>query len=548
MPVNNKSLVWIVPFFSSAIFIAACSGDASRHSEMKPSSPAPAQSYNYAPSQPVAPDSEDYTSIDVRPDYSSEEYGLVYEHDFLSPVNNPLSTFSIDVDPASYSNVRRFIQNGQLPPEDAVRIEELVNYFSYDYPQPAGEHPFSITTEVARCPWNPENKLVQIGLQGRDVSAERIPPGNLVFLIDVSGSMNQPDKLPLLQRGFRMMVERLRSEDRVAIVTYAGDAGLVLRSTPGSRKEEILKAIDGLEPGGSTAGGEGIHLAYRIAAENFIANGNNRVILATDGDFNVGVTSDNELVRLIEQKRETGVFLTVLGFGEGNLKDGKMEQIADKGNGHYAYIDGMDEARRVFVEGLSSTLFTIAKDVKVQVEFNPAHVKAYRLVGYENRMLAARDFNNDGKDAGELGAGHSVTALYEIVPADAAPGTSSVDPLKYQSSENHPELYTASTSGEIMNVKLRYKHPKQDQSRLIVHPVQDRDVMITQSSGNLRFAAAVAEWGMLLRNSKYKGGADFENVLALARDARGEDLDGARAEFINLVSSSYLFSQGYATR
>lgn len=545
MPASNKSLTWIFPLVSSAMFLAAC-GQSPRYSDVKPSAQSSVD--EPLPSAPVVTDSASYSNLDIPADNSSEEYGRIYENDFLSPDRNPLSTFSIDVDPASYSNVRRFIQNGQLPPADAVRIEELVNYFSYDYPQPAGEHPFSITTEIARCPWNPENKLVQIGLQGSEVSTESIPPGNLVFLIDVSGSMNQPDKLPLLQRGFKLMVERLRSEDRVAIVTYAGDAGLVLRSTPGNRKKEILEAIDDLEPGGSTAGGEGIHLAYRIAAENFIANGNNRVILATDGDFNVGVTSNVELVRLIEQKRETGVFLTVLGFGEGNLKDAKMEQIADKGNGHYAYIDGMDEARRVFADGLSSTLFTIAKDVKIQVEFNPAHVKAYRLVGYENRMLAAKDFNDDVKDAGELGAGHSVTALYEIIPADAGPGKSRVDPLKYQSSGNHPELYTATTSGEIMNVKLRYKHPQQDQSRLIVHPVQDRDVMMGQASNNLRFAAAVAEWGMLLRNSRYKGGADFENVLALARDARGEDLDGKRAEFINLVSSSYLFSRGYATR
>lgn len=546
MPVNNRSLAWFIPLFFSAIFLASC-GDAARRSEENAMRRSPSPHDQYA-EQPAMADTAGFSDRKTFGADPGEEYGRIYENDFLSPAQNPLSTFSIDVDPASYSNVRRFIQDGHLPPADAVRIEELVNYFSYDYPQPAGEHPFSITTEIARCPWNPRNKLVQIGLQGKEIVMDHIPPSNLVFLIDVSGSMNQPDKLPLLQRGFKLMVERLRSEDRVAIVTYAGDAGLALRSTAGNRKDEILEAINELEPGGSTAGGEGIHLAYNIATENFIADGNNRVILATDGDFNVGVTSDEELVSLIEQKRETGVFLTVLGFGQGNLKDAKMEQIADKGNGQYAYIDGMDEARRIFVDGLSSTLFTIAKDVKIQVEFNPAHVKSYRLVGYENRMLAAKDFNDDVKDAGELGAGHSVTALYEIVPADAGPGKSGVDPLKYQSPEKHPELYTASVSGEIMNVKLRYKHPKQDESRLIVHPVQDRDVVIGQVSNNLRFAAAVAEWGMLLRNSKYKGESNFENVLAMARGARGEDLDGSRAEFINLVSSSYLFSGGHATR
>ncbi|MDP5016876.1 MAG: VWA domain-containing protein, partial [Dolichospermum sp.] len=358
-----------------------------------------------------------------------------------------------------YSNMRRFITQGQLPPKDAVRIEELINYFTYNYPQPTGNKPFSVTTEVTAAPWNPQHKLVQVGLQGKRLESETLPPSNLVFLIDVSGSMGEADKLPLVQQSLKLLVNKLRPEDRVSLVVYAGNAGVVLPATPGNQKTKILAAIDRLQAGGSTAGGQGIELAYKIAKQNFLKSGNNRVILATDGDFNVGVSSDAELTRLIEQKRDQGIFLTVLGFGTGNYKDGKMEQLADKGNGNYAYIDTLLEAKKVLVNDIRGTLFTIAKDVKIQVEFNPAKVQAYRLIGYENRLLQNQDFNDDKKDAGEIGSGHSVTALYEIIPT----GTKSdvklpeVDPLRYQRSG---VTATDTADNEIMLVKLRYKSPQ----------------------------------------------------------------------------------------
>ncbi len=400
--------------------------------------------------------------IGVEREFNTEEYGRFEENVFLTAADNPLSTFSIDVDRASYSNVRRFLRDGQRPPRDAVRIEEMVNYFTYDYPQPPAGQPFSITTEVARAPWNEGHRLLLIGLQGRRIKTADLPPNNLVFLIDVSGSMESPDKLPLIKRSLELLVGQLRPQDRVAIVVYAGNAGLVLPSTPGSDKGLISAAIEQLEAGGSTAGGEGINLAYQIAKENFLENGNNRVILATDGDFNVGVTSDGELERLIEQKRRDRIFLTVLGFGTGNIKDSKMELLADKGNGNYAYVDTLAEARKVLVEEMGATLFTIAKDVKVQIEFNPAHVAAYRLIGYENRLLRKEDFNNDAKDAGDIGAGHSVTALYEIVPPGAeVVGQGSVDPLKYQ------KATAAAASPEMLTLKLRYKEPDSERSELI---------------------------------------------------------------------------------
>ena len=354
-----------------------------------------------------------------RGEFNTEEYGRITENDFLEAVNHPLSTFSIDVDTASYSNVRRFLNQGQLPPADAVRIEELINYFKYDYPQPEGDHPFSITTELATCPWEPAHKLIHIGLQGKRIPLANAPANNLVFLIDTSGSMDEPDKLPLLKSAFKLLTDQLREQDHVAIVVYAGAAGLVLPATSGSDKKTILSAIDKLEAGGSTAGGAGINLAYEVARRSFIPTANNRVILATDGDFNVGVSSDGELLRLIERERESGVFLTVLGFGTGNIKDSKMELLADQGNANYAYVDTIREARKVLVSELGGTLNTIAKDVKIQVEFNPANVQAYRLIGYENRLMRAEEFNDDKKDAGELGAGHSVTALYEIIPVGA---------------------------------------------------------------------------------------------------------------------------------
>jgi Ca-activated chloride channel family protein len=469
------------------------------------------------------PEAYRYPHYDPR---SGERYAWIRDNGFLGARDNPLSTFSIDVDAASYSNMRRFLSMGQSPPPEAVRIEELINYFDYDYRAPRAGQPFSVATEMMAAPWNPQHRLVLVGLKGRTLEGRELPPSNLVFLIDVSGSMADPNKLPLVQSAFRLLVPQLRERDRVAIVVYAGSAGLVLPSTAGSERETILQAIDQLTAGGSTAGGAGIQLAYRIAKENFIQGGNNRVILATDGDFNVGVSSDAELVRLIEEKRREGTFLTVLGFGTGNLQDAKMEQLADKGNGQYAYIDNLNEARKVFVQEMRSTLFTIAKDVKIQVEFNPALVSSYRLIGYENRILAAQDFNDDIKDAGELGAGHSVTALYEIVPPGAG-----VDGLRYQTSPIPPAEHH---TDELLTVKLRYKEPDGETSRLITHVLRAGGA---EASDNIRFASAVAGFGLILRNSEHRGNATPEMVVRLAREASGEDEFGYREEFIRLVES-----------
>ncbi|MEM1408312.1 MAG: von Willebrand factor type A domain-containing protein, partial [Bacteroidota bacterium] len=425
---------------------------------------------------------------------NTEDYASVSENSFQNPFSNPLSTFSVDVDAASYSNVRRFLNQGRCPPKDAVRVEEMVNYFNYPYPQPKGNDPFSISTEISVAPWNNEHKLVHIGLQGKDISHEDLPPSNLVFLIDVSGSMSSHNKLPLLKSAFKLLIKRLRPEDEVAIVVYAGAAGEVLPSTSGKEKDKILSALENLEAGGSTAGGAGIHLAYGIAKRNFKQGGNNRVILATDGDFNVGVSSNTAMEELIEEKRKDGVFLTVLGFGMGNYKDSKMEILADKGNGNYAYIDNILEAQKVLVNEFGGTLFTIAKDVKIQVEFNPAKVKAYRLVGYENRLLKAEDFNNDKKDAGEIGAGHSVTALYEIIPVGAK-SPFLVDDLKYQKTK---ALTALSDSDELMTIKLRYKQPSGSESKLLVNELLDGNLKLNETSDNFRWSAAVAAFGMLL--------------------------------------------------
>ncbi|HST63229.1 MAG TPA: von Willebrand factor type A domain-containing protein [Longimicrobium sp.] len=467
------------------------------------------------------------------PAMNTEEYDLIQENPFLAASRDPLSTFAIDVDPASYSNVRRFVRDGAPPPRDAVRIEELVNYFSYDYPDPTAAHPFAVVTEVGTAPWNPRHQLVHVGIQGRRMDSAQLPPSNLVFLVDVSGSMATPDKLPLVKASLRMLVEELDGQDRVALVVYAGAAGLVLDATPGDRRETILDAIERLDAGGSTAGAEGIRLAYEVARRGFIPGGNNRVILATDGDFNVGVSSQGELVRLIEQKRAEGTFLTVLGFGTGNLADARMEQMANHGNGNYAYIDGLLEARKVLVQEMGGTLFTIAKDVKLQVEFNPQRVHAYRLIGYENRLLAAEDFANDRKDAGELGAGHSVTALYEIVPvgAESSVTVGEVADLRYQRPSS--EVLTA-FSGEMMNVNIRYKRPDGDVSVLLSHAVQAPGTD-ARTSDDFRFAAAVAEFGMLLRRSEHRGGSSLDDVLSLARRSLGEDPHGHRRAFISLV-------------
>jgi Ca-activated chloride channel family protein len=470
-------------------------------------------------------------------DFNTENYNAINENRFLGAASNPLSTFSIDVDAASYSNVRRFLNQGTLPPKDAVRLEELVNYFPYRYPDQSGSRPFAVSTEVAPCPWAADHRLVRIGLQSRRLATEDLPPSNLVFLIDVSGSMDMPDKLPLVQQAFRALVRELRPQDRVAIVVYAGAAGLVLPPTSGSDQATILGAIDRLHAGGSTAGGSGIKLAYDVAKEHFNPEGNNRVILATDGDFNVGVSSDAEMVRLIEQRREEGTFLTVLGFGTGNLKDSKMEQMADKGNGHYAYIDSFREAQKVFVQEFGGTLFTVAKDVKIQVEFNPARVQAYRLLGYENRLLAKEDFKDDRKDAGELGSGHSVTALYEVVPTGARAVTVGDDSLTYLETSLRPG---ARHSQELLTVRLRYKDPKGSSSKLLETAVNDRTAA---ASEDLRFASAVAEFAMLLRDSDDKGQASWEQVLTLARGARGDDEQGYRGEFIGLVETARSLSE-----
>ena len=466
-----------------------------------------------------------------------EGYDPISENKFLKVSDNPLSTFSIDVDAASYSNVRRILNQGQLPPAGALRIEEMINYFKYDYPQPKGEHPFSINTEIADAPWNKEHKLVLIGLQGKKIPVDNLPPSNLVFLIDVSGSMMAANKLPLVQQSMKMLVDQLREQDMVSIVVYAGAAGLVLPPTSGYEKQTIKDPIDQLSAGGSTAGGAGIKLAYKTARENFLKEGNNRVILCTDGDFNVGESSDDAMVRLIEKERNSGVFLTVLGYGMGNYQDAKMQKLADKGNGNQAYIDGLSEVKKVLVNEFGGTLFTIAKDVKLQVEFNPAKVKGYRLIGYENRMLAKEDFNDDKKDAGELGSAHTVTALYEIIPVGVnSEFLKNVDSLKYRSTVQ--PLSASSHNGEMLTVKFRYKAPGGDQSKLIEHPVQDRSISLASASENFRFAASVAEFGMLLRSSEFKSSASYENVISLARGAKKNDPEGYRDEFLKLVKKA----------
>jgi len=484
----------------------------------------------------------------ARDPHNTEEYARIEDNRFLSVASAPLSTFSVDVDRASYTNVRRFINSGTLPPKDAVRIEELLNYFAYEYAAPGERHPISITTDVTPAPWKPEHRIVRIGLQTKPIPTAKLPPNNLVFLIDVSGSMMPPNKLPLVKQAFRLLVNELREEDRVAIVVYAGRAGLVLPSTSAAEKQVILDAIERLESGGSTAGGAGIRLAYAVARDNRIARGNNRVILATDGDFNVGVSSTSELVRYVEEQRgeggggRGGIALTVLGFGMGNYKDGRLEQLADKGNGNYAYIDDLLEAKKMFVQEMGATLLTVAKDVKLQVEFNPAVVQAYRLIGYENRLLANEDFTDDRKDAGDIGAGHSVTALYEIVPvgvkSDVVVGTT--EPLRYQ---RPPREGPAARSGELLFVNVRYKAPADSTSRLMQHAVADSRRAPT---ADLRFALAVAGYGMLLRDSEFKGSLTYDDVLTLARDGAGDDR--LRQDFVSLVERTSRIASGVATR
>ncbi|EGV45008.1 VWA domain-containing protein [Bizionia argentinensis JUB59] len=461
---------------------------------------------------------------------NSDSYEEIVENAFENVKTKPLSTFSIDVDKASYSNIRRMINNGQEVPANSVKIEEMVNYFDYDYPQPVDKHPFSINTEQIKTPWNTDTQLVRIGLQGKTYENDALPASNLTFLIDVSGSMNGTNRLPLLKSAFKLLVNQLREKDLVSIVVYAGAAGVVLEPTSGNKKDRIIAALDKLAAGGSTAGGQGIELAYSLAEKHFKKNGNNRVILATDGDFNVGASSDKDMEKLIEEKRKTGVFLSVLGFGYGNYKDSKLETLADKGNGNHAYIDTMQEAQKVFGKEFGGTLYTIAKDVKIQVEFNPAVVQAYRLIGYENRILADEDFIDDTKDAGELGSGHSVTALYEVIPVGVkSPYMKNISDLKYTKSEN-----TLNFSDELFTVKFRYKKPDGEKSIEMVHVHENK---VHKASTDMQFASAVALFGMQLRDSKYDNNGQITDVLVLAKQGRGIDNNGYRSEFLRLVNA-----------
>ncbi|MFO8023094.1 MAG: von Willebrand factor type A domain-containing protein [Perlabentimonas sp.] len=457
--------------------------------------------------------------------HNTEEYDVINENIFKDAATSPLSTFSVDVDKASYANVRRFLTQNQKPYKDAVRIEELINYFDYNYPQPTNGAPFSVTIEADKCPWNDYNKLAMIGIKGENLNETEIPPNNLVFLIDVSGSMGSANKLPLLKQAFKHLAEQLRPQDRIAIVVYASATGVVLESTSGNSKTKIISAINNLKAGGSTAGGAGIKLAYKIAKQNYIHGGNNRVILGTDGDFNVGISSTSELVDFLKSKSDDGMYLSILGFGMGNYKDGRMKQLSMAGNGNYAYIDNIMEAKKVFGTELWGTLYTIANDVKIQVEFNPAKVKAYRLIGYEKRIMNNEDFNDDKKDAGDIGCGHTVTAIYEIIPANNVFDASSVDPLKYSQ-------VTHTKSNDLMTVKIRYKEPGEEDSQLISHAVEfDK----TKSSSNLQFASAVAEFGMLLRDSEFKGSSSFTSILNRAKFSLNNDDFGYKADFIKMV-------------
>jgi Ca-activated chloride channel family protein len=467
---------------------------------------------------------------------TQEDYDTFIENAFESPKTAPLSTFSIDVDNASYTNIRRFLNNGQQVPKDAVRVEEMVNFFKYTYPQPKGENPFSINTEVSDSPWNSNNKILKIGLQGKNIPTEDLPASNLVFLIDVSGSMSDINKLPLLKQSLKILVNELRPKDKVAIVVYAGAAGMVLPPTSGDEKKAIIDALDKLQSGGSTAGGAGIELAYKIATENFMKSGNNRVILATDGDFNVGTASNSEMEKLIEEKRKTGVFLTCLGYGMGNYKDSKMEILADKGNGNYAYIDNIQEANRFLGKEFKGSMFAIAKDVKIQIEFNPKQVQAYRLIGYENRKLRAEDFKNDAIDAGELGSNHTVTALYEIIPAGVKSNYLAVQPddLKYTKTETNSSNY----SNELATIKFRYKKPDGDKSIEMVQVIENKSIVIEKASDDMKFSSAVAWFGLKLRDSKLITEKSSVEILKLARQGNSNDAEGYKAEFIRLVETA----------
>ncbi len=469
------------------------------------------------------------------PNWDTEDYNAITPNIFHSPFTEPQSTFSIDVDTATYSNVRRMLNEGQLPPANMIRIEELLNYFSYDYPQPKGEVPFSVYTEMGLCPWNQKRNLVHIGIQGKKMDMSSAPANNLVFLLDVSGSMDYENKLPLVKKSMRLLLDNMRPQDKIAIVVYAGAAGLVLPSTSGEEREKIMAALENLQAGGSTAGGAGIKLAYKTALENMLRGGNNRIILCTDGDFNIGASSDAELETIVEENRNKGVFLTVLGFGMGNYKDNKLELLADKGNGNYAYIDDLMEAKKVLVNEMGGTLYTIAKDVKIQVDFNPAHVKAYRLIGYENRMLRTEDFRDDTKDAGELGAGHTVTAIYEIIPAGSKETVAELDSLRYLEFKVTDE---ARKSPELLWVKLRYKLPTSDTSTLIETPVYNKTLGLQDTSAIYNFSASVVGYGLLLQNSEHKGSLTWEMVRSMAKENMGVDKEGYRKDFLSLIDKA----------
>jgi Ca-activated chloride channel family protein len=517
------------PPAAEAAVAAPTAGPAEKKSQARGASAAPRTLAFRAPAPTTAPIVRDAP-------INTEDYAPIAENTFLAVASQPLSTFSIDVDTASYSNSRRFLAAGKLPPKDAIRIEEWVNYFAYDYAPPTGSTPFAVSTEVTSCPWNAAHELVRIGIKGQEIREENVPARNLVFLLDVSGSMMTPDKLPLVKRGLAMMTENLRPQDSIAIVVYAGSSGLVLPATSGRERGKILRALEGLEAGGSTNGGEGIELAYAVAQQQFKKGGINRVILATDGDFNVGTTSQGELTRLIENKRKSGIFLTVLGFGTGNTKDSTMEMLADKGNGNYAYIDTLTEARKVLVREAGSTLVTIAKDVKLQVEMNPLKVASYKLIGYENRLLAKEDFNDDKKDAGEIGAGHTVTALYEIVPKGAAaPATPAGDALKYQA-PGAPS--PAASSSELMTVSVRYKLPQADVSTKLSVVVADASKPIEQASDDYRFGVAVANVALVLRGSPDVKQSSLDSARSMAGGAVGPDVHGDRREFLAMVDEA----------
>lgn len=469
----------------------------------------------------------------------NEEYSQFAENKFKMAREEPLSTFSVDVDAASYSNMRRFINRGELPYKDAVRIEELINYFSYDYAEPTGEDPVRIATEVGSCPWNSQNRLVKVGLKAKSLASDNLPASNFVFLIDVSGSMSGPTRLDLVKSSLKLLVNNLRKKDRVAIVVYASSTGEVLPSTSGENKQKIKEALNNLSAGGSTAGGAGIQLAYKIAKQNFIKGGNNRIILCTDGDFNVGVSSNEGLQRLIENERKTGVFLSILGYGMGNYKDSKMQTLAQAGNGNHAYIDNLQEANKVLVNEFGATMYTVAKDVKLQIEFNPNRVQAYRLVGYETRMLNKEDFNDDTKDAGEMGAGHTVTAFYEVVPVGVKMNMQgNIDPLKYQTEAKNPiqKRLGESMHPDLLTVKLRYKQPNGTTSKKIEVPLIDSNT--NEVSDDFRFAAAVAMFGQVMKGSEYKGEGTFDKAIELAQSGYGNDSQGYRREFVRLMETA----------